>query len=200
MHDNHGARPTERVRIPAVRIGPDGLGCMWHVSEIGGDTSSKFVGVSVVEYDGSAVHDVAGQAQLDGARRAEVSPPLLPLRLTWNDPHVCTFPGVLDDEFVPAAGLATDIGQERKVASRASAQRAAQYPPHCRVDQMIPDPESTGVAPAGHGGPRTEGCPRRPARISRPTSTTAWIMIIMLTTTAIVAEPPEAAFVPLATS
>jgi len=67
MHDNHGARPTERVRIPAVRIGPDGLGCMWHVSEIGGDTSSKFVGVSVVEYDGSAVHDVAGQAQLDGA-------------------------------------------------------------------------------------------------------------------------------------
>ena len=66
-------------------------------------------------------------------------------------------------------------------------------------DHMVRHPQTAPGVMGGHGGPKIERCPWRPARISKPMSTSAWTIIIVLTTAAIVPEPPVAAFVPLTT-
>ena len=98
------------------------------------------------------------------------------------------------------AGSPTQIADHSEASTESTAHRASQQDLKDWIRHVVRDPERACHAVAGHDGPRIERAPRRFARISNPTSTIAWMMISVVTTAAIVPEPPEAALVPEAVS
>jgi len=99
---------------------------------------------------------------------------------------------------LPAAS--TPVAEYGKVPTESHTDRTSEQELKDRIGQVVCCPEGACGAIATHGGTMIEGCPWRPARSSNPTRTNAWTMMSVLTTAAIVAEPPVAALVPDAAS
>lgn len=125
-------------------------------------------------------------------------PPSLPIGLTRDDPHHRPFTCVLHDELMAFAATLADVGHKAQVLSEVFAHRTPKQETQDGVGQTVRHPEA--VVTANHGGPRTDRIPWRPARISKTTSTSACTMMNVLTTAAMVPEPPVAALVPTTAS